>query len=243
MILKQFTQLHEHHIIVPLPTQKLQQIVVWKETLAGKTLTTNVATHTNLPKLYPSPLKLSLLEAGLKFILPNLICSGICQSFPCKGLPLYRWSWCIMDFFLLSATFQTYCPELNVLSRLQDLVSYTDLQHLCCKALINKYSRNLSEQHYTRHEYVDVNAFEITVIHFLYEIKLYYTATKKLNAGLLLQSLLRLFAIILIAFLANYWLTIPAIIIVVAMLLFRHYFLHTSRYVQRLEALGRLSVN
>ena len=29
-----------------------------------------------------------------------------------------RLSWCIMDFFLLSATFQTYCPELNVFSRL-----------------------------------------------------------------------------------------------------------------------------
>ncbi|XP_065919844.1 ATP-binding cassette sub-family C member 4-like isoform X2 [Dysidea avara] len=52
-------------------------------------------------------------------------------------------------------------------------------------------------------------------------------------------NLLRLFAIMLIAFLANYWLTIPAVMIVAAMLLFRHYFLHTSRCVQRLEALAR----
>ena len=54
-----------------------------------------------------------------------------------------------------------------------------------------------------------------------------------------LQNLLRLFAIMFIAFLANFWLTIPAVVIVTAMLLFRHYFLHTSRYVQRLEASGK----
>jgi len=36
--------------------------------------------------------------------------------------------------FFLSATFQTYCPNLTSLAGWCP----TDLQHLCCKALINK---------------------------------------------------------------------------------------------------------
>ena len=46
-----------------------------------------------------------------------------------------RLSWCIIDFFLLSATFQTYCPNLTSLAGCRTRCP-TD-QHLCCKALIN----------------------------------------------------------------------------------------------------------
>ena len=42
----------------------------------------------------------------------------------------------------------------------------------------------------------------------------------------------------IVACVANYWLFIPAIIIVGAQLLFRWFFLHTSRHIKRLEALG-----
>ena len=42
----------------------------------------------------------------------------------------------------------------------------------------------------------------------------------------------------IVACVANYWLFIPASIIVGAQLLFRWFFLHTSRHVKRLEALG-----
>ena len=37
---------------------------------------------------------------------------------------------------------------------------------------------------------------------------------------------------------ANYWLTIPAVFVVVSLVLLRHYFLHSSRNIQRLEATG-----
>ena len=43
-----------------------------------------------------------------------------------------------------------------------------------------------------------------------------------------------------VACVANYWLVIPSSIIVVVLVLFRYYFLQTSRDVQRLEALGMI---
>ena len=53
------------------------------------------------------------------------------------------------------------------------------------------------------------------------------------------QLLLRFTAIVLVACLANYWLFIPTIVIVLIQLLFRWFFLHTSRSIKRLEALGK----
>ncbi|XP_065919840.1 ATP-binding cassette sub-family C member 4-like [Dysidea avara] len=50
---------------------------------------------------------------------------------------------------------------------------------------------------------------------------------------------LRFFAIMLVACVANYWLFIPATIIVVVQFIFRWFFLHTSRSIKRLEALAR----
>ena len=55
-----------------------------------------------------------------------------------------------------------------------------------------------------------------------------------------LQMFLRLFSIVLVAFFANYWLLIPAIIVFILLMLLRHYFLRTSRNIQRLEALGEM---
>lgn len=55
--------------------------------------------------------------------------------------------------------------------------------------------------------------------------------------------LLRLFSIVLIAFFANYWLLIPAIIVFILLMLLRHYFLCTSRNIQRLEALGEMCID
>ena len=57
------------------------------------------------------------------------------------------------------------------------------------------------------------------------------------------QILLRIFAIVIIACVANYWLFIPSSVIIIILVLFRHYFLRTSRNVQRLEALGMLIQN
>ncbi|XP_065916533.1 ATP-binding cassette sub-family C member 4-like isoform X2 [Dysidea avara] len=51
--------------------------------------------------------------------------------------------------------------------------------------------------------------------------------------------LLRICAIVVVACIANYWLVIPASIIIVAVLIFRSFFLHTSRNIQRLEAISR----
>ena len=45
-------------------------------------------------------------------------------------------TWTDYGFFLLSATFQTYCPNLPSLAGCRTWCP-TDLQHLCCKALIN----------------------------------------------------------------------------------------------------------
>ena len=47
----------------------------------------------------------------------------------------------------------------------------------------------------------------------------------------------------IVACLANYWIFIPSTIIIVVLVLFRHYFLYTSRNVQRLEAIGKLMQN
>jgi len=53
-----------------------------------------------------------------------------------------------------------------------------------------------------------------------------------------LQLLLTAFSIVVVASVANYWLTIPAVFVVVSLVLLRHYFLHSSRNIQRLEATG-----
>jgi len=53
-----------------------------------------------------------------------------------------------------------------------------------------------------------------------------------------LQLLLAAFSIVVVASVANYWLIIPAVFVVVSLLLLRHYFLHSSRNIQRLEATG-----
>ena len=58
----------------------------------------------------------------------------------------------------------------------------------------------------------------------------------------LLQALLKLFSIVLIALFANYWILIPALVVIILLMLFRHYFLCTSRNIQRLEALGKATV-
>ena len=57
---------------------------------------------------------------------------------------------------------------------------------------------------------------------------------------LLSQLLLRLLAIILTAAASNYWVLIPAAIVMVVLLALRWYYLKTSREVKRLEAIGQL---
>ncbi|XP_065902912.1 ATP-binding cassette sub-family C member 4-like isoform X2 [Dysidea avara] len=51
--------------------------------------------------------------------------------------------------------------------------------------------------------------------------------------------LLMIFSYMLIACVANHWLSIPAVVIIVSLTFLRYYFLHASRGVQRLEALAR----
>ncbi|XP_065914062.1 ATP-binding cassette sub-family C member 4-like isoform X2 [Dysidea avara] len=51
--------------------------------------------------------------------------------------------------------------------------------------------------------------------------------------------LLTAFSIVAVASVANYWLTIPAVIVIVSLVLLRYYFLHASRGMQRLEAIAR----
>ena len=48
-------------------------------------------------------------------------------------------------FFLLSATFQTYSPNLTSLAGCRTWCP-TDLQHLCCKALVNN---KINKKHFT----------------------------------------------------------------------------------------------
>lgn len=55
---------------------------------------------------------------------------------------------------------------------------------------------------------------------------------------LLIQLLLRFLAIIVTAIASNYWVAIPAVVVVVAFLILRWYYLKTSRDVKRLEAIG-----
>ena len=56
----------------------------------------------------------------------------------------------------------------------------------------------------------------------------------------LLQYGLRCVAIVVTACVANYWLSVVVIILFTLLGLFRHYFLHSSRNIQRLEALGNM---
>ena len=51
-----------------------------------------------------------------------------------------------------------------------------------------------------------------------------------------------IFSYMLIACVANYWLSIPAVVIIVSLTFLRYYFLHASRGVQRLEALGKVNL-
>ena len=55
---------------------------------------------------------------------------------------------------------------------------------------------------------------------------------------IILQLLLDVLSAVLVACAANYWLIIPAIAIVTLLVLIRHYFLHASRDVQRIESIG-----
>jgi len=55
------------------------------------------------------------------------------------------------------------------------------------------------------------------------------------------QLLLNAFSIVVVASVANYWLIIPAFVVVVSLLLLRYYFLCASRNIQRLEATGKYS--
>ena len=48
---------------------------------------------------------------------------------------------------------------------------------------------------------------------------------------------------VIIACIANFWLIIPAIIIIILLLLLRHYFLYASRDVQRIEAIGKGTID
>lgn len=57
------------------------------------------------------------------------------------------------------------------------------------------------------------------------------------------QLLLNSFATVVLACVANYWLIIPAGFSLTLLLALRHYFLHSSRNIQRLEALGKVYVH
>ena len=54
-----------------------------------------------------------------------------------------------------------------------------------------------------------------------------------------LQLLLDVSSGVLVACVANYWLIIPAIAIVLFLVSLHYYFLHASRDVQRIEAIGK----
>ena len=56
---------------------------------------------------------------------------------------------------------------------------------------------------------------------------------------LFLQLLLDVASGVLVACVANYWLIIPSVAIVTLLVLLRHYFLHASRDVQRIESIGK----
>ena len=79
--------------------------------------------------------------------------------------------------------------------------------------------------------------FTISFSSFLYS-KLYLQYVHIIINNLV-QLLMRIFAVMIVACVANYWLAIPSCIIIIVLVLFRHYFLQTSRNVQRLEALGK----
>ena len=57
------------------------------------------------------------------------------------------------------------------------------------------------------------------------------------------QLLLRFLAIILTAAASNYWVLIPAFLVMAVFLFFRWYYLKTSREIKRLEAIGRFQVS
>ena len=55
---------------------------------------------------------------------------------------------------------------------------------------------------------------------------------------LTLQLLLRFLAIMVTAAVSNYWVLIPAVLVMTIFLAFRWYYLKTSREIKRLEAIG-----
>ena len=57
------------------------------------------------------------------------------------------------------------------------------------------------------------------------------------------QLLLRFLAIILTAAASNYWVLIPAFVVMAVFLFFRWYYLKTSREIKRLEAIGRFHIS
>ncbi len=64
-----------------------------------------------------------------------------------------------------------------------------------------------------------------------------YFATE-LILWIFLQLVLRFIVILLVACIANYWIIIPAAILVTFFVIMRWYYLKTSREIKRLEAIG-----
>ena len=103
-----------------------------------------------------------------------------------------------------------------------------------CK--ISNYARSYFEQVYYRWQ-IFRQLSTISLSSFLYS-KLYIHCVYIIINNLV-QLLMRIFAVMIVACVANYWLAIPSSIVIIVLVLFRHYFLQTSRNVQRLEALGK----
>ena len=59
----------------------------------------------------------------------------------------------------------------------------------------------------------------------------------------LLQLSLRFLSSILTAAVANYWVFIPAVVIIVSFLALRRYYLKTARDIKRLESIGTYTVH
>ena len=82
------------------------------------------------------------------------------------------------------------------------------------------------------------------IVHFLIEASPLLLALTLITAVLLCfsQLLLRFLAIILTAAASNYWVLIPAFLVMAVFLFFRWYYLKTSREIKRLEAIGKFQV-
>ena len=82
---------------------------------------------------------------------------------------------------------------------------------------------------------------DILPYHFLemFAVSTYYNLIEHCDSHVSIQILTRSVAIMLVACVANYWLFIPATVIAMVQFTFRWFFLHTSRNIKRLEALGK----